>query len=77
MNEENIDVCYVKTLKFIDELSNDYSVDVIAGVMMTLSLSLYKTILTNEAYQDMTQMVYEKRNEIKSFDVTPNNKHLH
>jgi hypothetical protein len=40
----------------------------IAGVMIAQALSMYRTVLPEEDYQRMVKSIYERRNDVKSFD---------
>jgi hypothetical protein len=46
----------------------DYKDIEIAGVMITQALSLYRTVLPEEDYQRMVKSIYERRNDVKTFD---------
>ena len=40
----------------------------IAGIMITQALSMYKTVLAEEDYQRMVKSIYERRNDVKTFN---------
>jgi len=36
--------------------------------MVTQALSMYRTVLSEEDYQRMVKSIYERRNDVKTFD---------
>ena len=67
-NEHCIEDLYAKYLQFTSVMLEDYKDIEIAGVMITQALSLYRTVLAEEDYQRMVKSIYERRNEVKTFD---------
>ena len=67
-NEHCIEDLYAKYLQFTSVMLEDYKDIEIAGVMITQALSLYRTVLSEEDYQRMVKSIYERRNEVKTFD---------
>ena len=65
--EDNVLEVYKETLSLIDKLITDYDPLVIAGVMMAQSLSLYKSILTEEDYSSMVASILEKKDKVYTF----------
>ena len=67
-NEHCIEDLYAKYLQFTSVMLEDYKDIEIAGVMITQALSLYRTVLAEEDFQRMVKSIYERRNDVKTFD---------
>ena len=67
-NQHSIEDLYAKYLQFTDVMLEDYKDIEIAGIMITQALSMYKTVLEEEDYQRMVNSIYERRNDVKTFD---------
>ena len=67
-NEHSIEELYAKYLQFTAVMLEDYKDIEIAGIMVTQALSMYRTVLPEEDYQRMVKSIYEKRNDVKTFD---------
>jgi hypothetical protein len=69
-NEHSIEDLYTKYLQFNSVMMEDYQDIEIAGIMITQALSMYRTVLLEEDYQRMVKSIYERRNDIKTFNGT-------
>jgi hypothetical protein len=69
-NEHSIEDLYAKYLQFTSVMLEDYQDIEIAGIMITQALSMYRTVLLEEDYQRMVKSIYERRNDIKTFNGT-------
>ena len=67
-NEYCIEDLYAKYLQFTAVMLEEYKDIEIAGVMITQALSMYRTVLPEEDYQRMVKSIYERRNDVKTFD---------
>ena len=67
-NQHSIEDLYAKYLQFTSVMLEDYTDIEIAGVMITQALSMYKTVLPEEDYQRMVKSIYERRNDVKTFN---------
>ena len=67
-NDHNIEDLYAKYLQFTAVMLEDYKDIEIAGVMVTQALSMYKTVLPEKDYQRMVKSIYERRNDVKTFN---------
>ena len=67
-NQNSIEDLYAKYLQFTSVMMEDYKDIEIAGVMIAQALSLYKTVLEEEDYQRMVNSIYERRNDVKTFN---------
>lgn len=66
--ERQTEELYAKYLQFTGIMLEDYHSLEIAAVMATQALSLYKTCLTEEDYQRIIKSIYDKRDQVKTFD---------
>ena len=67
-NEHSIEELYAKYLQFTAVMLEDYKDIEIAGIMVTQALSMYRTVLPEEDYQRMVKSIYERRNDVKTFN---------
>ena len=67
-NQHCIEDLYAKYLQFTAVMLEEYKDIEIAGVMITQALSMYRTVLPEEDYQRMIKNIYERRNDVKTFD---------
>lgn len=67
-NQHSIEDLYAKYLQFTSVMLEDYKDIEIAGIMITQALSMYKTVLPEEDYQRMVKSIYERRNDVKTFN---------
>ena len=67
-NENCIEDLYTKYLQFTSVMLENYKDIEIAGVMITQALSMYRTVLSEEDYQRMVNSIYERRNDVKTFN---------
>jgi hypothetical protein len=69
-NPHCIEDLYAKYLQFTAVMLEEYKDIEIAGIMITQALSMYRTVLPEEDYQRMVKSIYERRNDVKTFDGT-------
>jgi hypothetical protein len=69
-NPHSIEDLYAKYLQFTGVMLEEYKDIEIAGVMIAQALSMYRTVLLEEDYQRMVKSIYERRNDVKSFNGT-------
>ena len=67
-NQHCIQDLYAKYLQFTAVMLEEYKDIEIAGIMVTQALSMYRTVLPEEDYQRMIKNIYERRNDVKTFD---------
>jgi hypothetical protein len=67
-NEHCIEDLYAKYLQFTTVMLEEYQDIEIAGIMVTQALSMYRTVLPEEDYQRIVKSIYERRNDVKTFD---------
>jgi hypothetical protein len=67
-NSHSIEDLYAKYLQFTGIMLEEYKDIEIAGIMITQALSMYKTVLAEEDYQRMVKSIYERRNDVKTYN---------
>jgi hypothetical protein len=67
-NSHSIEDLYAKYLQFTGIMLEEYKDIEIAGIMITQALSMYKTVLAEEDYQRMVKSIYERRNDVNTFN---------
>ena len=67
-NSHSIEDLYAKYLQFTGIMLEQYKDIEIAGIMITQALSMYKTVLAEEDYQRMVKSIYERRNDVNTFN---------
>ncbi len=65
--EEQVLEVYKETLIMIDKLISDHDPLVIAGVMMSQSMSLYRSTLSEEDYSSIIASILEKKDKVYTF----------
>ena len=60
--------CYEELFKKVLELQEKYSNPMIAGNMMVQALRIYKTILNDEEFKDMVEIIAESQSKIEPYD---------
>lgn len=66
--EQSTEVLFGKYLQFTGIMLEDYDSMEIAAVMVTIGLSLYKTCMDEEDYQRIVQNIFDKRNDVRTFE---------
>ncbi len=62
------DELYAKYLKFTDLMLEDYEPLQIAAVMSVIALSMYKTCLDDEGFNQMVDQISNSRKNVRSFE---------
>lgn len=58
---------YADTLVFINEMLNNYDAIVVGAAMLSLTLSLYKTVLPESDFDLMVDAVAESKDSVRPF----------
>ena len=66
-NEEFQEV-YKEYIELTNELLEDFDVLMVAAVMSTIGLSLYKTALSEEDYHNVVTAMYDLKNDITTIE---------
>lgn len=62
------DELYAKYLKFTDLMLEDYEPLQVAAIMSVIALSMYKTCLDEEGFNQMVDQISASRKSVKSFE---------
>ena len=66
--EEQFQITYNKFINLANSLLEEVDVLMIAAVMSTIGLSLYRTSLSEEDYEKMVQAMIELKDQIKTLN---------
>jgi hypothetical protein len=67
IKNNQLEELYSKNLAFVDNLSSEYGAMEVAAIMMAQALSIYKSALSDEDYNNMVDKISDSRNEVKTF----------
>jgi hypothetical protein len=67
IKNNQLEELYSKNLAFVDNLSGEYGAMEVAAIMMAQALSIYKSALSDEDYNNMVDKISDSRNEVKTF----------
>lgn len=68
MIDQELDLLYNNFLEFTDHMVGQYDPMAVAGVMMAQALSIYRTAMTEDDYNEMVDAISEKRDHVKKFE---------
>ena len=66
--EEQFQFTYNKFIDLVNTLLDDVDVMMIAAVMSTIGMSLYRTSLSEEDYNKMVKAMFDLKDEVKTFN---------
>ena len=64
---ESMETVYVQGLRFLDGVLGSHDPLEVAAVLSSLALSLYRTVLSDDDFEEMVDMISDSRGEIKPF----------
>lgn len=65
--DQDLKSAYVDTLEFINNMLDRYDPIVLGAAMMSLTMSLYKTVLPLEDFDSMIEAVADSKDNIQPF----------
>ena len=68
MEEKDIDELYGTIADLAVSMSMEHSALAIAAVLNAVSMSIYKTALSDKDYDKMCETIFDLRHEIKTFE---------
>jgi hypothetical protein len=68
ITDDQLQELYSKNLAFVDNLSGEYGAMEVAAIMMAQALSIYKSALSAEDYNNMVDSISRSRNKVKTFE---------
>lgn len=63
----DVEDLYAKVMEFTDDLLFENEPLAVAAVMNTISLSMWKTILSEQDYDSMIQAIVDNAGQVKTF----------
>ena len=66
--DDQLQELYSRNLEFVNELAGEYGAMEVAAIMMTQALSIYKSALSTEEYNNMVDNISDSRNQVKTFN---------
>jgi hypothetical protein len=72
MTDAKLQELYIRYMDFttkVAESDPEYTAFAIAGVMLAQAMKVYRTVLSEEDYQEMALKIYESRNNVPKFEV--------
>ena len=75
--EKSVEETNYKVIAFVVELLQNYNPMVIAGVLTSTGLGVYRSCLTEKEYNDMVDAISSSRSEIYRFLPEPQTRMLH
>jgi hypothetical protein len=69
-NDDEMTKLYEEALEAADQLCAEHSGMAVAAVLNTISLSLYRTVLSDEEYEEMMLTINSNSRDIKPFKQT-------
>jgi len=66
--EEEFQFTYNKLIDLVNTLLEDVDVMMVAAVMSTIGMSLYRTSLSEEDYNKMVKAMFDLKGEVKTFN---------
>lgn len=67
MSDQDLKLAYVETLEFINNMLDRYDPVIVGASMLSLTLSLYKTVLPPDDFDMMVNAVSETKDKVKPF----------
>jgi len=68
MTDDKLQRLYNNYLEFTDHMCVEHSPMEVAAIMMTQALSLYRSSLNEDEYNNMVDMISASRSQVKTFD---------
>ena len=65
--QAEVETLYETFANLATQLSTEHSALAIAAVMNAVSMSIYKTAMSEEDYDKMAEMIYDLRHDVQTF----------
>ena len=65
--QAEVETLYETFANLATQLSTEHSALAIAAVMNAVSMSIYKTAMSEEDYDKMAELIYELRHDVQTF----------
>lgn len=67
MDDKTTVELYDKYMKFTEKMSEDYDALAIAGIMTAQALSIYRTVMSEDEYNQMVDNISDSRDLVHTF----------
>ncbi len=67
VTDDEINTIYAKNLVHLERMVAEHDPLAVAGVMIAQAFSIYRTALTDEQYNDITDEILKRKSAIKKF----------
>jgi hypothetical protein len=68
ITDTQLEDLYSKFLKFADDMAGEYGAMEVAAIMMTQALTIYKSAMNEEDYNNMVDSISASRGKVKTFE---------
>ena len=68
ISDDSLLKLYNSYLQFTDDQLNDHDAMAVAGIMLAQALSIYRTAMNDEDYNNMIDTISNSRDKVKSFN---------
>ena len=68
ISDDSLLKLYNSYLQFTDDQLNDHDAMAVAGIMLAQALSIYRTAMNDEDYNNMIDTISDSRDKVKSFN---------
>lgn len=68
MNDDKIEDLYNSYLHFTDKMVGEYDPVEVAAIMIIQALSIYRTVLSDDEYNNMVDNISDRRDQVKTFE---------
>jgi hypothetical protein len=68
ITDDQLQDLYSKNLEFVDALCGEYGAMEVAAIMMTQALTIYKSAMSEQDYNNMVDNISASRDKVKTFE---------
>ena len=69
IEEDELEVLYNKVILFSEKLAEHHGAMEMAAIFVNVGMTIYKTALSEQDYQEMIEAIYETRDVVKPFNL--------
>lgn len=67
LSEQKLQKLYDQYMEYTDHMISQYDAHAVAAIMMTQALSIYRTTMTEDDYNQMIDSISAKRHRVQTF----------
>lgn len=68
ITDNQLQELYSKNLAFVDNLCGEYGAMEVAAIMITQALTIYKSAMSDEDYNNIVDSISNSRHKVKTFE---------